>query len=262
MLIKDMRLIVVILGTVVVFGQMCIAGTWRDDFSDRSGEDWGPLHIIDEMSDEYSVGIKNGHLNFRGKTDSANLSLNNLKLGKIHDFSLEMKFMIRHLPAPAKEASAWIIHYKAFNGETREHEGMLEFEFRHASPHFFEAQDVAEVWISRGIPEDHPQIGRIWRPEIVAHAQFAYEKEVWRTLKIQTNGNRYILWVDDFGLHLEDESVPSGTIAFQFLGKCNIWLDDFTVAGPTVPDGGPGHLRAVPATDKLTTTWGKLKTRN
>ena len=59
-----------------------------------------------------------------------------------------------------------------------------------------------------------------------------------------------------------DDSVPRGWIGLHFVGRFNLWLGDFTVTGPTVPDGGPGFPRAVFPAEKLTTTWGKLKMRD
>lgn len=56
--------------------------------------------------------------------------------------------------------------------------------------------------------------------------------------------------------------MPIGWISLTFHGRFNIWLDDFTVNGPTVPDGGPGVLRVHPFAEQVTTTWGKLKVQN
>lgn len=263
MLIRNTLSITVLLITVVPFGQMCIAGTWRDNFSDRANEDWGPLDIIDEMSDEYSVGIRNGRFNFRGKRESANLRLVNRSFGEIQGFLLAVKFMIKQLPpsAPPKRGGWWEIGYVAFNEETGEDEATLEFSIQHALGKF-EAQDVATVSIAKQEPEEHPQIGRILRTKIAALAHFAYEEEVWYTLRIEADDSQYMIWIGDVGLQVEYDSVPSGLIELRFVGMCNIWLDDFTVTGPTVPDGGPGSLRAVPVADRLTTSWGELKARN
>ena len=255
--IKRVSLIVAFAVSVFAFGHTCIAGTWIDDFSDRTLEDWGGTWGF--KNDEFSAGVNNGRFNFRGKEDNANLSITNWKVGKIHDFSLEMKFMIRRLPAPEEgRVSYWKICYEAFNEETHEYEGILEFEFRHALGNFKEP-NVASFWIDRGVPEEHPEIGRIWRDHVVASAHYIYEKEAWYTLKIEAHGNRYTFWVGDFALDAFDDSVPSGSIKLNFVGKCNIWLDDFTLSGPNVPDGGPGFARPVFPAEKIATSWGKLK---
>ena len=96
----------------------------------------------------------------------------------------------------------------------------------------------------------------------LARARFRYEDEVWYTLRIEKDGNRYMFWIGDFGLEVFEDSVPKGQIGLHFVGRFNLWLNDFTVVGPTVPDGGPGFPRAVRPPEKLTTTWGKLKMRD
>ena len=117
--------------------------------------------------------------------------------------------------------------------------------------------NVAFVTIIWRFPAHNPQVGKF---EDIA--RFAYEKEVWYTLKIEREGNRYHFWIGDFGLFTEDDSLTSGSIGLHFYGRCNIWLDDFTVSGPDVPDGGPGVLGVNPFSKRLTTTWGKLKAQN
>ena len=258
MSVKSVLLIVVFMLTVVAFGRMSVAGTWIDDFSDRTLEDWGGSWGF--KNDEFSAGVNNGSFNFRGKKESANLSLKNWSVGNVHDFTLEMKFMIRRFPVPEEETSYWRISHEDFNEELDEYEGILDFEFR---PSFgnFEAQDIVSFSIIRGVPEDHPEIGRIWGGKTAARAHFDYERETWYTLKIQAHGNRYTFWVGDFALDALDDSVPSGSIKFNFVGRCNIWLDNFTVTSADVPDGGPGFPRAVLPTEKTATTWGRLKAR-
>ena len=260
MSVTNVLLIIMFMLTVVGFGQISVAGTWIDDFSDRTLEDWGGSRGFKFQNDEFSAGVNSDRFNFRGKKDNANLSIKNWKVGNVNDFTLEMKFMIRHLPAVGPEGTEgyWKICYEAFNEETHEHEGVLEFEFRHALGEF-EERDVTSFWIERGVPEEHPEIGRIWGGHVVASAHFVYEKEVWYTLKIVANGNRYTFWVGDFALDALDDSVPSGSIKFNFVGRCNIWLDDFTVTGTDVPDGGPGFPRAVLPTEKIALMWGNLK---
>ena len=56
-----------------------------------------------------------------------------------------------------------------------------------------------------------------------------------------------------------EDSVPSGSIKLNFVGKCNIWLDDFSVTCADMSDGGPGFPRAVLPTEKIATMRGKLK---
>ena len=90
----------------------------------------GPLQFIDETYDEFSIGIKKGGLNYRGKREIANLTLGNSKLGEIHDFSLRLKFMYRRIEVP--EESSWTIMYIAENKETGEREADLDISFRHA----------------------------------------------------------------------------------------------------------------------------------
>ena len=241
-IMRHARFVTVLLGTVA-FGQMCIAGTWIDDFSDRTLEDWGrPGQFKD---DRCRVGVNKGRFNFRGKSEMANLTLGNSKIGEIHDFTLEMKFMFRRVEVPEK--SSWGISYGPEDG------GRLRFGFEyslgvHAIPN--------TAFISVVPPPNGPVF------KALADARFEYEEEKWYTLKIEVRGNRYLFWIENFGLEKVDDSLPTGWIELQFVGRCDIWLDDLTVAGPTVPDGGPGSLRAVLASDKLTTTWGKLKVRD
>ncbi len=249
MLIRNTLSITVLLMTVVPFGQMCIAGTWYDDFSDRNSKDWGPLEFVDDIFEEFSIGIKNGSLNYKGKREDANLSLRNWKLEGLRDFTLEMKFMFRNIEVPKE--SFWIVRYATDDGRT------LNIVFRYSLGSIV-IPNVAFIEVDREL-KDAPIVNGA---EHLGWARFEYKKGVWHTLKIEAHENRYIFWIDNFGLEVVHDSVASGWIRFQFVGKYNILLDDFIVTGPTVPDGGPGSLRAVPVSDRLTTTWGKLKARD
>ena len=126
--IKNIRLILVLIGVVIASGQMCIAGTWIDDFSDRTLRDWG--HI--EKNNNWIVVVNNEHFNFRGKNKDANFRIINRGIGEIQDFSLEMKVMFRHIDP---NESGWEISYKALNKETGEHEGAIGFRFGFDSGH-------------------------------------------------------------------------------------------------------------------------------
>ena len=256
MLIRNTLSITVLMMTVVLFGKLCIAGTWYDDFSDRTSEDWGPLEFMDDFFEELSIGIKKGSLNFRGKKEKPNFGLQNWRLGEIHDFSLEMKFMFRHFRVP--EECYWAIDFGAQNQETGEWEGIIDFSFHYLLGVIVDP-NVAYVSISSSVQEPER---RLRTPKKHAGARFAFEEGIWYTLRIEAHGNRYIFWVENLGLEIMDDSVPGGWIGLHFVGRFNLWLDDFTVTGPTVPDGGPGSLRAVLASDKLTTTWGRLKVRD
>ena len=246
---------IILAGFIVVFGRMCIAGTWIDDFSDRTLRDWGGEQIDDQLS----ATVVDGHFNYRGKKQNAQYRIQNYGLGEIQDFSLQLKFMVRHIRVP--EESFWLIQYFAFNEETGKYIGIIEFEFRYDFGNFVEP-NVALVSIVRNVAEEHPQFGPVWRGNAAAIVRFAYEKEVWYTLRIEREGNRYIFWIGDFGLFTDDDSVPIGSIGLHLGGRCNIWLDDFAVTGPTVPDGGPGVLGVNLLAEQLTTTWGSLKAQN
>ena len=134
----------------------------------------------------------------------------------------------------------------------------LAFGFSHALG-FLVEPGVVFIFIYGPPTEEHPQLGLIGGN--LASARFRYEDEVWYTLMIEKDGNRYMFWIEDFGLEIFEDSVPKGRILLHFVGRFNLWLDDFTVTGPTVPDGGPGFPRAILPAEKLTTTWGKLKMR-
>lgn len=247
--IKTTRFMVVFLG-LVGFGRMCIAGTWIDDFSNL--QDWGG----DRIAAEFSAAVVNGHFNYRGKKQNAQYRMENWGLGRIKDFSLDLKFMVRNIQVP--EESFWLIEYKSFNEETGKYEGLIDFEFRYSAGILVEP-NVAFVSINQYVPEEHPQIGQLLRGNTASTALFSYKKEDWYTLTIEREGNQYIFWIGDFGLFVEDDSVPIGSIGLFFHGRCNIWLDDFTVTGPAVQDGGPGILQVNPLSKQLTTTWGMLK---
>ena len=244
MLIRNTLSITVLMMTVVLFGKLCIAGTWYDDFSDRNSEDWGPLQFIDE--EEFNIGIKNGSLNYRGKREDANLSLRNWKLEGLRDFTLEMKFMFRNIEVPKE--SYWNITYVTDGDRSLN----IKFEYSLGS---IVIPNVAFVEVYRGLPGFQIVNGA----EHLGWARFEYEEGVWYRLKIEPHENRYIFWIEDFGLEVVHDSVASGWIEFHFVGKYNILLDDFIVTGPTVPDGGPGSFRAIAISDRLTTTWGRLK---
>ena len=250
MLIKNVGFTTALLALLVLFGQMCIAGTWIDDFSDPTLWDWGGTEGFED--EDFRAGVNDGRFNFRGRREGASLSLTNIMLGEIQDFTLEMEIMVRNIRGP--ESSSWGIWYRTYNEETRR-SGRLEF------IHVFDALEEHDltsirivVWEVEWVENEPELIKRLaWR------TPFEYEKEVWYTLKIETDGNRYTFSVGDFILEAEDNAVPAGWIELRFGGRCNIWLDDFTVTGPNVPDGGPGHGRAVPSVETLATTWGDLK---
>ena len=251
--IKTVRFIIVLMGTIVVSGRLCIAGTWIDDFSDQTLRGWGG----ELMNDMYSAAAVDGRFNFRGKEQEANHSMANWELGEIQDFSLELKFMVRNVRNPAD--SGWSVVYVDFNEETRKLEGILDFGFTYGHGAIVEP-NVAFVEIIWSVPAQNPQIGPgALRAKFFDVARFAYEKEVWYTLKIERVRNQFIFSIGDFGLWVDDDLKLVGTIGFRFYGTCNIWLDDLIVTGPDVPDGGPGVLQVKALAEQLTTTWGKLK---
>ena len=261
MLIKTAVFMVILL-VIVVFGQMCIAGTWIDDFSDRNLRDWGfrGLGGGTVINDEVSLGVVGGHFYYRGKNQRARYDMKNWALGKIQDFSLELKFMVRNIRVPRE--SSWIIQYDSTNEETRNRDGMMHFLWY---PEPEEEPNVIFVTIDRfeqGVLEDHPEFEDIWIAQTAGIDSFAYEEKVWYTLRIAREGNQYTFSIGDVILFAEDDSVPMGTIELFFHGRCTIWLDDFTVTGPDVPNGGPGFLGVNPLAEGVTTMWGKLKAQN
>lgn len=249
--IKTFRFMVVLSGTIVVFVRMCIAGTWIDDFSDRNLRDWGGGLINDEVS----ATVVDGHFYYKGKKQRALHGMKNWELGKIQDFSLELKFMVRDIRVPQERS--WTIQYTSFNEETGDFDGIMHFLWYPE-----EKLNVAVVKIDRFGLEDRPEFGLIWIANTAAIDRFAYEKKVWYTLRIERKGNQYTFSIGDVRLFAEDDSVPMGTIELTFSGRCTIWLDDFTVTGPDVPNGGPGFLGVNPLAERVTTMWGKLKAQN
>ena len=252
--IKRVSLIVAFTVSVFAFGHTCIAGTWIDDFSDRTLWDWGGTEGFED--EEFSAGVNDGRFNFRGRRVGAYLDLTNFMLGKVEDFKLEMKFMVRNILGP--ESSSWGISYYTYNEETGKYEGLLDFQFQHVFDDL-EEQDLASIRIVVWEVMENPHA---LTRRFDEHLPLAYEKEIWYTLKIDAIGNQYTFSVGDTTLKAEDSSVPAGWIEFRFRGRCNIWLDDFTVTGPAVPDGGPGFARSVSPVRKLATTWGKLKSQH
>ncbi len=245
--IKTFRFVIVLLGTVAVFVRMCIAGTWIDDFSDRTLRDWeGGL-----INDEVSAGVVGGHFYYRGKNERAGYYMKNWALGKIQDFSLELKFMVRDLRVP--ERCSWTINYDSFNVETLNRNGLMGFLWY---PNF-EKPNIMDVTIDRFEREGHA-----WIPQTAAIDSFAFEEKVWYTLRIEREGNQYTFSMGDLILFAEDDTVQMGTIELRFYERNTIWLDDFTVTGPDVPNGGPGFLGVNPLAEQLTTMWGKLKAQN
>lgn len=249
MLIKYVRFTTVLFTLLVLFGPMCVAGTWIDDFSDRTLWDWGGTEGFE--NDEFHAGVKDGRFNFRGRRESASLNLTNHLLGDIQNFTLEMEIMVRNIRGP--ESSSWGIFY-SYNEERRK-SGRLEF------LHVFDALEEHDLTSIRIVVWEIGWEGN--EPELIKRlawrTPFEYEKEVWYTLKIEAHGNKFSFSVGDFIVEAEDDAFPPGLIELSFSGRCNIWLDDFTVTGDEVPDGGPGRGRAVTSAKGLTTTWGKLK---
>ena len=239
---------------MVAIGQVSIAGTWTDDFSDRTLWDWGGTEGLED--DELRVGVHNGQFNYRGIRVNAGLQLTNYILGKVGNFTLEMKFMVRNIRGP--ESSSWGISYYTYNEETGKYEGLIDFEFQNVFDHLEEHELTSIRIVVWEVMENPHALTR----RFDERSLFAYEKEVWYTLKIEADGNRYTSSVGDTILEAEDGSVPTGWIDLRFQGRCNIWLDDFIVTGANVPDGGPGRWQAVLPVEKLTTSWGELKAPN
>ena len=258
--IKTYRFMIVLSGIIVVFVRICIAGTWIDDFSDRTLQDWGPRHLGGGLiNDEVSAGVVDGHFYYRGKKQQVLHGMKNWELGKIQDFSLELKFMVRNIIVP--QESSWTIRYVSTNEETRNVDGAMSFLWYPD----VEKPNIMDVTIDRyerGVLEDHPEFGEIWIAQTAGIDSFAYEEKVWYTLRIAREGNQYTFSMGDVSLFAEDDSVPMGTIELFFSGRCTIWLDDFTVTGPDVPNGGPGFLGFNPLAERVTTMWGKLKAQN
>ena len=255
MRIKNIRLIPVLLMGVIAYGQICVAGTWIDDFSDRTLRDWGFI----KESDDWVVVVNNERFSFRGKNEDANFVIRNWALGEIQDFTLEMKFMLRQI---GLKESGWKISYEAWNKKTWKLEGLVEFTLHFELGPPILGPGTALVFIGASVPAEHVELGAILSREFVADALFAYEKEVWYTLKIEKEGDRYIFSIDDVVLEAVVDLVSIGWIDLHFYGRLSIWLDDFIVTGPNVPNGGPGGMLAVMPAEKLTTTWGKLKARD
>ena len=235
MSIKTVRLTIILLGFIVVFARMCIAGTWIDDFSDRTLRDWGG----GQTDDKLSAAVVRGHFNYRGKKQNAQYRIQNYGLGEIQDFSLELNFMVRHIGV--SEESFWLIEYQSFNEETGKYEGLIDFEFRYSADVLVEP-NVAFVSINQYVLEEHPQIGQLLHGNPASTALFSYKKEDWHTLTIEHERNQYIFWIGDVGLFVEDDSVPIGSIGIFFHGKCNIWLDDLTVTGSRCTGQRPGYF--------------------
>ena len=253
--IKLFRFMIVRAGILLVFVRFCIAGTWIDDFSDRTLRDWeGGL-----INDEVSAGVVGGHFYYRGKNERAGYYMENRGLGKIEDFSLELKFMVRDLRVP--EWCSWSIEYSLFNDETWEYDGIMEFRW---DPNF-ENPNIMDVTIDRferGVLEWDPDEREIWIAQTAATDSFAYEEKVWYTLRIAREGNQYTFSMGDVILFAEDDAVQMGTIELSFYERNTIWVDDFTVTGPDVPNGGPGFMGVNPSAEGVTTMWGKLKAQN
>ena len=246
--IKLFRFMIVLLGTVVLFGRMCIAGTWIDDFSDPTLRDWeGGL-----KKREVSAGVVGGHFYYRGKIERTGHYMKNWALGKIQDFSLQLKFMVRNLRDLRQ--GFLTIDYDSYNEKTRGHDGIMQFSWY---PQGEPKINIMDVTIDRFELE-----GDAWFPQTAAIDSFAFEEKVWYTLRIAREGNQYTFSMGDVILFAEDDSVPMGTIDLCFFGRCTVWLDDFMVTGPDVPNGGPGFLGVNPLAEGVTTMWGKLKAQN
>jgi len=122
--------------------------------------------------------------------------------------------------------------------------------------------DVTIDRFERGVLEWDPDEREIWIAQTAAIDSFAFEEKVWYTLRIAREGNQYTFSMGDVILFAEDDAVQMGTIKLRFHGRNTIWLDDFTVTGPGVPNDGPGYLGVNPSAEHVTTMWGKLKAQN
>lgn len=248
MSIKNALLIIALLGVAILFESPCVAGIWKDDFSDSTLKDWGGSF----KSGECIVGVDDGCLNFKGLQNDAQFRTKNWTLGEIKDYSLEVKWQVKQVDLHRGRLG---IEYQAYDIERKN----KTLHWKDKGRMFFQLDYLFNIAGFNVVIMSHLP-GEL-QDKILARARFEPKKNVWYKFRLEVAGNRYKFSIDNEVLaEIEDNTVPAGWVGFRFGGMINVYFDNFKVTGPDVPNGGPG-MQALNPMGRLPITWGELKSQ-
>jgi hypothetical protein len=234
-------LIIIILILFIPCGLPCMAGVWKDDFSDSILRDW----VRGADNGNQNALVENGQFHYKGLNDNGNLIMRNSSLGEIKSFTLKFEWKATRIN---NGEGIWGFQYRAYDKQKKYLTRVMNFDLV-----YINGVETITFMVTKGTPENSNE-------EMLLRVYFKPEEKLWHNLRLdKTDVNKYKLVVDDEVLgEFEDSSVSAGEIAFIFQRMLDIYIDDFMVVGPDVPDGGPG-MKLPDPTGKIPITWGKLK---
>jgi hypothetical protein len=205
------------------------AGTFRDDFEDGNLDGWGEILNYGGGTSEWKVD--NGVLTCRRPFDGSSLLFFGKKEWKNYSVELDSK-MVQALSA-----------FRSIGLDLR-----VQDEFNTvwcAIGGWNGANNVfIQVWFNNN-PLNQPNKG------------FNLELNQWYHLKGIAKDNNFEFYVDgELQVSFSDSHFLTGRIDLDTNG-CLAYFDNVVITGDDVPDS----LSAVVSQDKLTTSWGQMKSR-
>jgi hypothetical protein len=218
----------------------CMAGVWKDDFSDSILRDWGRSA---DNGNQIAL-VENKQFHYKGLNDSGNFVMRNGSLGEIKSFTLKFEWKATRIN---NGEGLWGFKYKAYDKQKKYLTRVMNFDLVHIN-----GVETVTFVITMGPPENSDE-------DLLLRVYPKLKEGVWHNLTLDKDENKYELTVDNEILgEFEDNSISAGEIAFIFQRMLDVYIDDFMVAGPDVSDGGPG-MKLPDPTGKLPIAWGKLK---
>jgi hypothetical protein len=93
--------------------------------------------------------------------------------------------------------------------------------------------------------------------DVIANRPFDLEMNQWHHFKLEVNQENFVFWINgQIVLEIQDNFLKEGTVGIG-LANYSAHFDNVIITGKDVPD----NLSAVVSQDKLTTSWGQIKSR-
>jgi len=216
----------------LTYGEIGFAGTWRDDFEDRITREW-KIYNLDRRVESWSVnnGEAVGQIFQRGFMSlwlTGKLDWNN------YSVSCYAK-LIRERNDPS---SLGLSLYDRGDEDSR----YL----------FFINFTLGTVSIIKGTPEQ-------WFPRVFP---FVANIDTWYHLKATVSENRLEFRIDNQVFEAQDFQPLKPGQAGLVVSNAQARFDDVAITGQKIGNGGPGRPRAVDVKGRLTTTWGRVKSKH
>jgi hypothetical protein len=218
---------------VLAISSPVFAGTFRDDFEDGNLDEWG--EIVNYMGGASEWKIENGELICDRPNGWTCVLLFGKKEWKNYSIECDAKIVKAYSNCQA-----------------------VGFSFR-VNPNG--QQNADEVWCSVGRSWCSRLAGwiEVWLDNNAVNASikdFNFELNRWYHLKGIANGINFEFYVDgELMVSLSDSHFATGYLALENNNVAH--YDNVIITGDDVPD----NLSAVVSQDKLTTSWGQIKSR-